>query len=692
MNREPDFLYNLLPAVYRQKDIALGQPLRALCATLQGQYDLLEADIGALYDDWFVETCEPWILAYLGELVAAGRLGRRAHPGIDTRSLVANTLAYRRRKGTPATLERAVEEATGWPSRIVEARRLIAMTPSVARASAVVGANVDVRDARALAHLGGAFDGSPRTATVRPSGLYNLDRLGVFQWRLQSYPLEQVDAGAVAGRPERRTFHPLGLDMPLFNRRFRRVDHEAAITESRLPTPLARHMFAADLATHPDGFADEAPFRIRLADPADPARARTLKPADVVVADLSEWRRPAQADARAAVDPERGRLLLLDPKDEGARVTTDHSYGFAGDIGGGPYARAPSPLDSDRLRRGAWLGEIWEGAPDPPETDLQDLIDAWRRQPPDAEPTPSDGPVSSDAVLTLPDSRTYAPARAAGGEPAAWRIDLKGRPGRNLAIVARSGERPCLAGALEVVAGDEGGTLILDGLMIGGPVRVSGNLMLIVRHCTILTPQGEPSICAHPGGLRPSDLHVLIDSSLVGPVRLPPEGTQLDIRDSIVDGGGAEAIGGAGGAGPGPQALITAATINGAARVRTVEASDSLFLCALVVEDTHRGYVRHSYLGAPSETPQRFKCLPPHDAPSGHGAPARPRFVSRRPGQPGYFYFSPGAPREILTGASDGLAMGAFHRLGEALRLDNFADALGEYAPYGVTVLTDYAS
>src|ERR1051326_6966821 len=74
--RPADFLYGLLPAIYREQDLSLGTPLRALFAILQQQYDLLEDDIGALYDNWFVETCEPWVLPYLAELLGATEVTR----------------------------------------------------------------------------------------------------------------------------------------------------------------------------------------------------------------------------------------------------------------------------------------------------------------------------------------------------------------------------------------------------------------------------------------------------------------------------------------------------------------------------------------------------------------------------------------------------------------------------------------
>lgn len=61
-----DRLYQLLPAIYRLRDAAEGEPLRALLAVVEEEFNLLEADIDRLYDNWFIETCDEWVVAYLG--------------------------------------------------------------------------------------------------------------------------------------------------------------------------------------------------------------------------------------------------------------------------------------------------------------------------------------------------------------------------------------------------------------------------------------------------------------------------------------------------------------------------------------------------------------------------------------------------------------------------------------------------
>ena len=66
MTIDADFLLSRLPAFYRQRDAEEGGPLRALLTVIAEQGALLEADIAKLYDNWFIETCDEWLIPYIG--------------------------------------------------------------------------------------------------------------------------------------------------------------------------------------------------------------------------------------------------------------------------------------------------------------------------------------------------------------------------------------------------------------------------------------------------------------------------------------------------------------------------------------------------------------------------------------------------------------------------------------------------
>ena len=129
-NPKIDRLYELLPVVYRQRDVELGQPLRALLQVISEQVNLVENDIAQLYDNWFIETCEDWAVPYIADLIGYRIVHEAGEPGSATteegsqrnkilisRREVANTIRYRRRKGTLALLELLARDVAGKPAR-----------------------------------------------------------------------------------------------------------------------------------------------------------------------------------------------------------------------------------------------------------------------------------------------------------------------------------------------------------------------------------------------------------------------------------------------------------------------------------------------------------------------------------------------------------------------------------------------
>src|ERR1700742_3724434 len=99
MSSQPgDRLYNLLPALYRVRDSAQGEPLRALLAIISNEFGVIEADIAGLLENWFIETCDEWVVPYIGDLLGVrGLQSLGADSGYSARADVADTLANRRR-------------------------------------------------------------------------------------------------------------------------------------------------------------------------------------------------------------------------------------------------------------------------------------------------------------------------------------------------------------------------------------------------------------------------------------------------------------------------------------------------------------------------------------------------------------------------------------------------------------------
>src|SRR5436190_11177549 len=158
-----DRLYQLLPAVYRLRDADRGYPLRGLLRVISEQVNLVDADIAGLYENWFIETCQDWVVPYVGELIGYNPLaeggetadvrtprGRARERILISRREVANTIHYRRRKGTLALLEDLAMAVARWPARAVEFYRLLGWTQNVNALQLKRGRTVDLRDGDAL--------------------------------------------------------------------------------------------------------------------------------------------------------------------------------------------------------------------------------------------------------------------------------------------------------------------------------------------------------------------------------------------------------------------------------------------------------------------------------------------------------------------------------------------------------------
>ena len=159
-----DRLYELLPVVHRQRDVEQGRPLQALLRVIAEQVEVVEADIDQLYENWFIETCEDWVVPYLGDLIGYRLVHEAGEPGDVTsprqrarnkilipRREVANTIRYRRRKGTLALLELLARDVANWPARAVEFYKLVGWSQALNHLRLDRGRTVDLGQGGALA-------------------------------------------------------------------------------------------------------------------------------------------------------------------------------------------------------------------------------------------------------------------------------------------------------------------------------------------------------------------------------------------------------------------------------------------------------------------------------------------------------------------------------------------------------------
>lgn len=738
----PETLWERLPAVYRLRDAEQGGQLRALIEVLGEQARLVEEDIAGLYENWFIETCDEWVVPYIGDLLGVRSLHAIA-PGTEftARPRVANTLAFRRRKGTATMLEQLARDATGWPARAVEFFEILATTQHTNHVRPH-NRTTELRDA-GLELLDTAFDTVPHTADVRRiaagRGRHNIPNVGLFLWRLQSYFIERAEARAVTDPPDGRfRVHPFGLDVPLFNRPRTEMEITHLAEEHNVPgrlrrRPLYDELEAARAAYRAGRAADllytgpQPVIEVFLEGAAEP-----LRPEQILVCDLSDWDQPGWAppdDAvltdpdgdsfrtRVAVDPVLGRVATLDGVPVPGRLDTSHAHGFPGDLGGGPYNRRAS-LDSVLDRPVTWRATVGGAG-----ADFTTLTDALTSTTP-GSPGWNDQPAGSVGVIAIIDNGSYAESltgtarlRVPDGSLLVLVAAGTGPPGPGAppttgAALAPDGRRAHLIGDIAVdgtapATSTTPGTLVLDGLWIEGRLRVLDGHVGRVRiaHTTLglHRPDDPVGITVDAGN---PELIVELDHALCGPIRAPAGIREVRVADSVIqappaNGGRDLALAGAGE--PGPAAVIERSTLLGGVRVRELRlGSESLFTEPVVADRLQTGCVRFSYVPAGSRTPRRHRCQPtlalrqraealgldPADLPAGERERivrrVRPTFTATRYGDPAYAQLAMTSAVELRTGAEDGSEMGAWNTLRQPQRVANLETSLGTYLRFGL--------
>ncbi len=713
-----DRLYELLPAIYRLRDAEQGEALRALLAVVGAEFDALQADIDDLYENWFIETCAEWVIPYVGDLLRVQGVQSAPTGAFSHRARVANTVGYRRRKGTAAVLEQLARDVSGWPARAVELFQLLETTQHVNHVRPGNARTPDLRDADRLELLNGPFDPAAHTADVRHisggRGRYNLPNVGLFLWRLQSYELAMSDTRAPDPPVEGGfLFDQTGLDVPLFNRPRTETEITHLAREEDVPGALRRRPLHDELEALRQALVDgETPRRayfgtqpvVRVFFGEPPTE---IPPEQIQVCDLSQWRRPTtprtyrrsssdppvdvELPIAVAVDPVLGRLAF--PVDHvPAHQRVIFSYAFSGDLGGGPYNR----LDSVR----SWLDPaarpvtfqvgvtrdptVVASAPDPGSVvaTFREALDAWKAH--------AAARVGANGLIAVMDSRTYAEDLLAAGAPlevevpagarlavvaADWTLTedpATGAPTRDLGQVSPQRVRPHLRRDVEVTGGPGSGQLIVDGLLVEGKVTVAAGSLasLQILHSTLVPAAGGLTVAAGSGAGEAS-LDVRLHRTICGPVELA-DGVSLAAADSILD-SGVHA--------PGCALDLDASTIRGACAARTLNASNCIFTELVDVERRQTGCVRFCYLPLGSTVPRRHRCQPADESTADRVVP---QFTSVRYGDPPYLQLAPACPAEITAGADDEGEMGAWHFLAQTSRGETLRSSLEEYLRVGL--------
>lgn len=719
----PDRLYELLPATYRISDAASGEGLRALLRLVTGQADQLRDDVQQLWDDFFIETSQRWVIPYIGDLVgniplhdldvaeAAGTAESlftdltgpdlaTANP-VRLRADVAKTIHYRRRKGTPAMPEELARDVTGWDTHLVEFFTLLDWNQHLEHLRPDCHACPDLRSVDACYRTDGPWDQHSHTAEVRPitwaEGWHNIPNLGFFLWRLVAQPRTRTVPRQVPGGAWKLTFSPLGHDLPLWSAGDGPLPADGRSSERTVDTPLRPAAFFEDAAAF-YGKGGCARLLVEADGIAVPC-------SEIACANLEKWSVAGFAQPTGTtirIDPALGRLALPTGRN-GQQLRVHWCEGSSGDLGGGEYAR------------GKWLAEA--GPPVVAVIGGGTALDTAL----------SGRAVLPGTVIEVNDNLTYD-----------LTTDLTLRADEELTIQAGDGFRPHVRLANGVIAvltttPKTDASLTLNGLLVEGGLKVDGDLRTLRLLHTTLVPgrfvvQGPsprpsgPSVVVAPGpanARRNTQLEVEVAFSVVGALRIPEHVSRLWLLDSIVDGiekegdPKATAISDAAGT-SGPPAHVERCTVFGESRFFQLElASESLFTGRVRVERTQAGCVRFSFVPWGSRTPRQYRCqpdleiaqlkaerraelgtpLPPAVETEIEDATVRwlkPTHGATAYGRPDYAQLRTTSSAQLRTGAADGSEMGVFCLLKQPQREANLRLRLEEYLPIGLEAALIY--
>jgi hypothetical protein len=727
-----DRLYALLPAIYRMRDAGQGYPLKALLRVIAEQVNIVEDDIAGLYENWFIETADDWAVPYIADLIGyrpvtgAGVPGDPATPEGEAlnrvlvpRREVANTIRYRRRKGTLALLELLSNDIANWPARAVEFFKLLGWTQNLNHQHPERARPADLRDVETLDLLEGPFCRSAhsvdvrridshRTVSYRNNNRHNIPNVGLYVWRLKPYSVTEAPAYCAENvGPHCYTFSVLGQDAPLFVRSEAQTDPSAIAGELHVPAPIRRLAFER----HMKRFYGEGKSLAIWAEGWPQASAeQPVAISQIIAADLTDWQYKPPRN-HIAVDPVLGRFAFPPSQLPRKGVRVSYLYAFPDDLGGGEYARKVYDPHPREVNGEMVSPKFYRVGRDAEFARIGDAIGKWKDEAP------------ADAVIEIVDSSVYV-------EP----VYIALAESQSLQLRAASGARPTirlldwqtdLPDAMAVTM-SHASRFTLDGVLITGrALHVSGpnaskgelpedpacHAELVIRHCTLVPGWRLESDCRPKRPAEPSlELYnvrarVTVEHSILGSIQIHQNAVREDplplyIADSILDATDPEkeAIGSPGYAVAHAVLTIKRSTVFGITDVHAIElAEDSIFMDCLNVARRQLGCMRFCYVPCGCRTPRRYRCQPDMvisavrkriSDPVQQAAEiaceklrVRPQFTSTHYGHPAYAQLGFHCATEIERGASDESEMGAYHNLYQPQREAILAARLDEFTP-----------
>ncbi|MGA3398929.1 MAG: hypothetical protein ABSC95_06890 [Acetobacteraceae bacterium] len=724
-------LWALLPAIYRSMDggtAAVPGPLQELLNRVGAQTATLRRSIDRLWENQSIETCDDWVVPYIGDLLAT-----RLVSCLDARAQrldVAKTIYYRRRSGTLGVLEELAADIAGRDARAVEFFRRLGRTrhqfdPPIGNAFAAAApawaASTTYTPGQTVANGANAYQcatGGISAASGGPTGTGSSIADGSVVWSFAD-PVGSLVPAVIEGLAGANSRTPAGGFADLraayaaanTNGAFDEFAHTADLRRGAQSSgwynishlgvfiwwlqsfPVIAATPVSNGKSPPCYSFDPSGRQIQLFAPS--SRTSASFGEDWVSPD--EWQLPVavrevlwnlypdqlypsafwvglgggtapavQPRGTVSIHPDRGLFSFVAAPPAG-EILTQYHFGFMSTIGAGGFAAA----SLEPIAQPAAVTTVSGGG---------GLATAL-------------GGITVDATVQITDSRTYPGPTTP--------VTL---PDKTLVVTVTDKQRPVVrwkgGGATWTITGT-GGSLVLQGMWLqGADIVLAGNFSSVSLRMVTLDPGSSDPAGALIGtavdATPLAPVHLWVEASIgtlslercvTGPIRTRNAGAieQLTATDSIIQAiptpaGGDYALQ----TGIGTISLARC-TVLGRAAVHRLEASECILDDVAIAEDTQHGCVRFTAYaqGSTLHAPYRSVVVPP----------AGPLFVSRRFGEAPYArlrrladnaIIAPQTGDTILGGAQNGAEMGAFSGEGVTLKKRGLVIKFEEYAPLGV--------
>ena len=192
------YLYSMLPAVYQEYDTKENNVLQEFLKVIASQAAAIRQDIDSLLNNFFINSCDEWVIPYIADLIAAKVV---PNSSLNSRLDVQNTIRWRKAKGTQTGLVDLIRNTINGNAKVKEAFRYCSSFQHLSFGATDIVVNkprnfVNLHDQDALSNIDTENDIMPHTVDVREpkqtTGWYNIKNILIFMPQLNVYHIRQV--------------------------------------------------------------------------------------------------------------------------------------------------------------------------------------------------------------------------------------------------------------------------------------------------------------------------------------------------------------------------------------------------------------------------------------------------------------------------------------------------------------------